>query len=94
LWHFNSFSGTQLIFSQTSPSAAFLWVPFLSPPKEMERKPCNALIISNWSKISTGSKHKQIPPFGRNDEADGEKKREKKQKKEDHLVLFSVMQIA
>ena len=36
--HFNSFSGTQLIFSQTSPSAAFLWVPFLSPPKEMEQK--------------------------------------------------------
>ena len=27
------------------------------------------------------------------DEADGEKKREKKQKKEDHLVLFSVIQI-
>ena len=36
--HFNAFSGTQLIFSRAGPSAAFLWVPFLSPPKEMERK--------------------------------------------------------
>ena len=26
--HFNSFSGTQLIFSRAGPSAAFLWVPF------------------------------------------------------------------
>jgi len=37
-WHFNAFSGTQLIFSQAGTSAAFLWVPFLSPPKEMEQK--------------------------------------------------------
>ncbi|MBP5372176.1 MAG: hypothetical protein J6Y55_09685 [Bacteroidales bacterium] len=37
MWHFNAFSGTQLIFSQAGTSAAFLWVPFLSPPKEMER---------------------------------------------------------
>jgi len=36
--HFNAFSGTQLIFSQAGTSAAFLWVPFLSPPKEMEQK--------------------------------------------------------
>jgi hypothetical protein len=35
--HFNAFSETQLIFSRAGPSAAFLWVPFLSPPKEMER---------------------------------------------------------
>ncbi|MBR4497070.1 MAG: hypothetical protein IKP08_00140 [Bacteroidales bacterium] len=35
-WHFNAFSETQLIFSQAGTSAAFLWVPFLSPPKEME----------------------------------------------------------
>ena len=27
-WHFNAFSGTQLIFSQAGTSAAFLWVPF------------------------------------------------------------------
>jgi len=37
VWHFNAFSGTQLIFSQAGTSAAFLWVPFLSPPKEMEQ---------------------------------------------------------
>jgi len=37
VWHFNAFSGTQLIFSRAGPSAAFLWVPFLSPPKEMEQ---------------------------------------------------------
>jgi hypothetical protein len=34
--HFNSFSGTQLIFSRAGPSVAFLWVPFLFPQKEME----------------------------------------------------------
>ena len=28
VWHFNSFSGTQLIFSRAGPSVAFLWVPF------------------------------------------------------------------
>ena len=27
-WHFNAFSGTQLIFSQAGTSAVFLWVPF------------------------------------------------------------------
>ncbi|MBR7034728.1 MAG: hypothetical protein IKI25_03090, partial [Bacteroidales bacterium] len=27
VWHFNAFSGTQLIFSQAGTSAAFLWVP-------------------------------------------------------------------
>ena len=35
---FYSFSGTMLIFSQAGTSAAFLWVPFLLPPKEMEQK--------------------------------------------------------
>jgi hypothetical protein len=30
VWHFNSFSETQLIFSQTSPSVVFLWLPFPS----------------------------------------------------------------
>jgi len=34
---FYSFSGTTLIFSQTGTSVAFLWVPFLLPPKEMEQ---------------------------------------------------------
>jgi hypothetical protein len=34
---FYSFSGTTLIFSQAGTSVAFLWVPFLLPPKEMEQ---------------------------------------------------------
>ena len=46
VWHFNSFSGTQLIFSRAGPSAAFLWVPFLSPPKEMEQITSNNLQIA------------------------------------------------